>query len=217
MIKQNNLKQQLSLYLVMGSQNCKYDPVETLEKAIQGGVTFFQFREKGEGSKTGEEKIELGLQLKEVCYRHGVPFIVNDDLGLAIELDADGLHIGQEDGDMKKIKDSLKSHQLFGVSTHNVEEALEAHRIGVDYIGVGPMFNTTTKDDIEEVRGPVVIKEIREQLPDIPVVGIGGIKHDNASQVIEAGADGVAVISDITKAESVDESTKRIVEKSNRS
>ncbi|GEN46145.1 thiamine phosphate synthase [Alkalibacillus haloalkaliphilus] len=201
MIKQNNIKQQLEIYLVMGSQNCKHDPVETLKKAIQGGVTFFQFREKGKGSRTGEGKIELGLQLKEVCHQHGVPFIVNDDLGLAIELDADGLHIGQEDGDMKKIKDSLKSHQLFGVSTHNVKEALEAHRIGVDYIGVGPMFNTATKDDIEEVRGPVVIKEIREQLPDIPLVGIGGIKHDNASQVIEAGADGVAVISDIAQAD----------------
>ncbi|NIK13243.1 thiamine phosphate synthase [Alkalibacillus almallahensis] len=210
------IEQQLALYLVMGSQNCKHDPVETLEKAIQGGVTFFQFREKGVGSKIGEEKIELGLCLKEVCHQYGVPFIVNDDLELVSELDADGLHIGQKDGDMKKMKESLKSYQMLGVSTHNVDEALEAQKLGVDYIGVGPMFNTSTKDDIEEVNGPIVIKEIRKQLPNIPLVGIGGIKHSNASQVIEAGADGVAVISDITQAESVKEATERLVENANR-
>ncbi|WP_411955208.1 thiamine phosphate synthase [Alkalibacillus sp. S2W] len=209
------IEKQLALYLVMGSQNCKHDPVETLEKAIQGGVTFFQFREKGGGSKIGEEKIELGLRLKEVCRQYDVPFIVNDDLELVSELDADGLHVGQKDGDMKKMKESLKSYQMLGVSTHNVNEALEAQKLGVDYIGVGPMFNTSTKDDIEEVNGPIVIKEIRERLPNIPLVGIGGIKHDNASQVIEAGADGVAVISDITQAQSVKDATERLVENAN--
>ncbi|WP_188207232.1 thiamine phosphate synthase [Alkalibacillus aidingensis] len=197
-----DLKQQLSLYLVMGSQNCIHDPVTTLEEAIKGGVTFFQYREKGEGARVGDERVQLGLRLKEVCHRCEIPFIVNDDLQLALELDADGLHIGQDDGDVNEIKRKLGEQKILGLSTHNVEEAVQANKYDVDYIGVGPMFDTKTKEDIEEVRGPVVVKEIREELPDIPLVGIGGINQGNAEYVTNAGANGVAVISAISKAKS---------------
>ncbi|MGM7703401.1 thiamine phosphate synthase [Pseudalkalibacillus sp. Hm43] len=197
-----NLKEALRLYFVMGSANCNgRDPRNVLKEAIDGGVTFFQFREKGNGCLAGDAKRELALDLKAICHASGVPFIVNDDVELALDVDADGVHIGQEDGSVEEVR-RLIGDKLLGVSTHNVEEAEAAVRAGADYIGVGPMFMTKTKDDIEEVRGPVVIQSIREAGHEVPLVGIGGIQASNAHEVMEAGADGVAVISGISGAES---------------
>ncbi|KGX86524.1 thiamine-phosphate pyrophosphorylase [Pontibacillus marinus BH030004 = DSM 16465] len=195
------MAEHLQLYLVMGSQNCYQDPIEVLQKAIQGGVTCFQYREKGSGAKVGSERGELGLHFKEACHSYGIPFIVNDDVNLAMELEADGVHIGQEDGMVQEIRSLIGSERLLGVSAHNVHEAEKAIKEGADYIGVGPMFHTSTKKDTEQVRGPIVIREIREVFPDFPVVGIGGISKRNAYDVVSSGANGVAVISAISQAE----------------
>ena len=205
--------QHMQVYFVMGSTNCTNSPLEVLTEAIEGGITFFQYREKGIGAKVGEQKYELAKQLMEVCRANKVPFIVNDDIELALTLDADGVHVGQDDGDLAAIRKKIGQNKILGISTHNVEEALEAVKIGADYIGVGPMFFTSTKEDIEEVKGPSVISTIRQAGVTLPIVGIGGISIENAQEVLEAGANGVAVISAISKATSP---TEAVIELKNR-
>lgn len=189
--------EQFILYLVMGSTNCLKPPEFVLEEAIKGGVSIFQFREKGKNCLQGIAKYELAKQLQAICKKHNIPFIINDDVEMALELDADGVHVGQEDGNLKQIR-KIIGNKILGISTHNVEEARKAVTFGADYIGVGPMYSTKTKIDIQEVRGPVVIEEIRLNGIMLPIVGIGGISADNVSRVLSAGANGVAVISAIT-------------------
>jgi thiamine-phosphate pyrophosphorylase len=202
-----NIRESLKLYFVMGSTNCNQPPVQTLEQAIQGGVTLFQFREKGIGSLQGEEKLQLARELKDVCNRNGVPFIVNDDLDLALLVDADGVHVGQEDVSIEVVKEKL-GNKIVGVSCHNIEEARLAIENGANYIGVGPMYPTRTKIDTREVTGPSLISQMRVANISIPIVGIGGITAENALPVLQAGADGVAVISAISQHKSPKEAAE---------
>jgi thiamine-phosphate pyrophosphorylase len=204
-----NIREQLALYFVMGSPNCKAEPEKVAEEAMKGGVTIFQFREKGTGSLEGEEKKRLAKALQDVCKKHGVPFIVNDDVDLAIEIEADGVHIGQEDEQIEHVRKKI-GNKILGVSVHNVEEAKHAQALGADYLGVGPIFHTTTKEDIREVSGPFVIQAIRDEGLTIPLVGIGGINAQNAHEVIQAGGDGVAVISAISLQESPEQSAREL-------
>ncbi|KMJ57956.1 thiamine-phosphate pyrophosphorylase [Bacillus sp. LL01] len=193
----------LNVYFVMGSKDCNgRDPGAVLQESIRGGITLFQFREKGSGAKLGAEKLKLARELRGICQKHAVPFIVNDDIDLALEVEADGVHIGQEDATFCEVKERLTPGMIIGVSCHSVEEAAEAVRAGADYIGVGPMYFTTTKKDIKEVKGPAVIRQIRNSGMTVPIVGIGGISVGTAEAVLESGADGVAVISAISKADS---------------
>lgn len=202
-------KDSLNVYFVMGSVDCNgRDPRDVLQEAINGGITLFQFREKGNGAKVGLEKRMLARELKDICKRHEIPFIVNDDIDLAIEVEADGLHIGQEDSPFSVAEERLAPDMIIGVSCHTVEEAVAAVNNGADYIGVGPMYFTNTKKDIREVKGPEVIREIRNAGLTVPIVGIGGITVENAVEVLAAGADGIAVISAISKAASVFEAAK---------
>lgn len=196
-------REELNLYFVMGSSDCNgRDPSGVLQEAINGGITLFQFREKGHDAKVGAEKKELALELKKICKRHDIRFIVNDDIDLAVEIGADGVHIGQEDTAFPVAKEKLISRMIIGVSCHTVEEAEAAVNHGADYIGVGPMYFTTTKKDIREVKGPEVVRQIRNAGMTIPIVGIGGISVEHTGEVLKSGADGVAVISAISKAKS---------------
>jgi thiamine-phosphate pyrophosphorylase len=205
-----NLKESLRLYFIMGSPNCESShPAEILEEAISGGVTFFQFREKGTNALTGSSKKQLAQQLKEICHKNNVPFIVNDDVDLAIEIDADGVHIGQEDEDLDFAREKMKN-KLLGVSAHNLEEAKIAIQKGADYLGVGPMYETKTKLDVRDIQGPRIIKEMRKAGILIPIVGIGGISSNNASEIMNAGADGIAVISSISGSISPQKAAKEL-------
>jgi thiamine-phosphate pyrophosphorylase len=205
-----NLNEKLKLYFVMGSINCKGDPETVLREAIAGGIGAFQFREKGKGALSGREKRQLALQLKRICRQFGVLFLVNDDVDLALEIDADGVHIGQEDLSVEIARKKIGS-KILGVSAHNVEEAMIAALHGADYLGVGPMYPTTTKSDIREVLGPSVIKQIRQSGITLPIVGIGGITLGRAKPVISAGADGIAVISAIAQADSPRETARQLL------
>ncbi len=207
-----NLKNLLKLYLIMGSPNCKRDPKDVLREAIDGGVTLFQFREKGEGSLTGDAKRNFARELQEICRDHHVPFIVNDDVDIALQLDADGVHVGQDDEAIELVREKIGS-KILGVSAHNVEEAVDAVNKGADYIGVGPMFPTETKADAREVQGPRIIKELREAGILLPIVGIGGIQPSNASEVIKAGAEGVSVISAISYASDPKQSAQEFIDR----
>lgn len=191
------LRQQLKLYFVTGRPQCRHQPEMVLQEAIRGGVTMFQYREKGEGALQGEERSALGRRLKAICHKHGIPFIVNDDVELAQTLDADGIHVGQEDRSAADVRRMFPG-KILGVSAHDEEEARTAVWIGADYLGVGPMYVTRTKADTRSVQGPDGIRRLREDGVDVPLVGIGGVTDANAGEVMRAGADGVAVISAIS-------------------
>jgi thiamine-phosphate pyrophosphorylase len=197
----------LLLYFVMGSQDCsKQNPVEILQLAIQGGITCFQFREKG-SSLSLRETVQLGRKLKQVCDDYQIPFIVNDRVDLAIILKATGVHLGQVDLPANEVRHMLGPADWIGVSAKTAAEARQAFRDGANYIGVGPMFSTSSKPDAGPAIGPEAIHRMRADI-DIPIVGIGGITPERAPAVIEAGAQGVAVISAISKAEKPEQAAK---------
>ncbi|GFO53008.1 thiamine biosynthesis bifunctional protein ThiED [Geomonas sp. Red276] len=164
--------------------------VERVAEALTGGVSVLQYRDK---MRSPEERLAIGKELKELCSRHQVKFIINDDLELALKLDADGVHLGQEDGDPVVARALLGPGKLLGISTHSLEEALAAQAAQADYVGFGAIYPTGTKE-VPETRGPEGVEALKGKLR-IPVVAIGGITRDNAPPVLEAGADAVAVIS----------------------
>ncbi|MGE6539946.1 thiamine phosphate synthase [Bacillus luti] len=215
-IEIDKMSKLLQVYFIMGSNNCMKDPLAVLKEALDGGVTLFQFREKGEGALTGEKRLQFAKEVQALCKEHGVPFIVNDDVELAIELDADGVHVGQDDEGITSVRERM-GDKIIGVSTHTIEEARWAIENGADYLGVGPIFPTSTKKDTKAVQGTKGLAHFREQGIMIPIVGIGGITIENTASVIEAGADGVSIISAISLAESAYESTKELVEEVSKS
>ncbi|MFK4426544.1 thiamine phosphate synthase [Bacillus mycoides] len=215
-ITMDEMSRLLRVYFIMGSNNCTKERLQVLRDALEGGITIFQFREKGEGALTGEKRIDFAKELQALCKEYDVPFIVNDDVELALELDADGVHVGQDDEGITSVRKKM-GDKIIGVSTHTIEEARWAIENGADYLGVGPIFPTSTKKDTKAVQGTKGLKYFREQEITIPIVGIGGITIENTASVIEAGADGVSVISAISLAESAYESTKKLVEEVNKS
>lgn len=208
-ISTGDMRQLLQVYFIMGSTNCYKDPLAVLEEAIAGGITLFQFREKGAGALTGQAKYKLAGELQRICQKGGVPFIVNDDIELAIALDADGVHIGQEDAPADVVRSKLRG-KIVGVSAHTLDEAKLAVEQGADYLGLGPIFPTSTKEDAKAVQGTWLIEQLRNAGMSVPIVGIGGINQHNAASVMKAGADGVSVITAISHAESVAESTRQL-------
>ncbi|KKI94111.1 thiamine-phosphate pyrophosphorylase [Bacillus sp. SA1-12] len=199
-ISRIQMNELLRLYFIMGSNNCKIAPQAVLEQAIKGGITLFQFREKGSGSFTGDEKVLLAKQLQAICKNYSIPFIVNDDVELALALNADGVHIGQDDASAMEVRQKI-GNRILGVSAHNLEEIEKAIVDGADYAGIGPIYTTKTKEDANTAQGTTLIKEIREKGIDLPIVGIGGITSENAAPVINSGGNGVSVISAISLAE----------------
>ncbi|MED0864503.1 thiamine phosphate synthase [Bacillus safensis] len=196
--EQQQIKQQLSVYFIMGTTNTTRQPLDVVKEAIQGGITMFQFREKGEKALQGDEKKQLARQIQALCQEANVPFIVNDDVQLAIDLDADGVHVGQEDTNAKDVRERI-GNKILGVSTHNLDEVKQAMKDGADYVGMGPVYPTETKKDTRSVQGVSLITEVRRHGLQIPIVGIGGITYDNAAPVIQAGADGISIISAISQ------------------
>ncbi|GIO36462.1 thiamine-phosphate synthase [Paenibacillus antibioticophila] len=188
------MRECLKVYLVVGSANCQDDPLYVVREALAGGATMVQYREKGDGSLTGEARIQLGLQLQELCREAGVPFIINDDVELALQLQADGVHIGQEDADAGWVRSGIGGG-ILGVSVHQLEEAERAVQQGADYLGIGPIYPTSSKPDAHAVHGLQILPGLRQAGIHLPLVGIGGITLERAGEVISAGADGIAVIS----------------------
>ncbi|MGM9921642.1 MAG: thiamine phosphate synthase [Bhargavaea sp.] len=204
------IREKLRVYFIMGSRNAgARDPLEVLEAALRGGITCFQLREKGPGALTGSELRAFGKACRDLCRTYGVPFIVNDDVSLALELGADGVHIGQEDGDAGEMRQQIGS-RILGVSAHNLKEVRKAADAGADYIGIGPVCATTSKPDARPVCGTQPLREAAEAFPDLPSVGIGGITKDNAGSVIAAGASGVSVITAISLVADPDKAAREI-------
>jgi hydroxymethylpyrimidine kinase / phosphomethylpyrimidine kinase / thiamine-phosphate diphosphorylase len=163
---------------------------ERVLEALDGGISYLQYRNK---ERDFDRKLNEGWELRQLCREREVTFIVNDDLRLARELDADGIHLGQEDGSVVETRRVLGKGKLIGVSTHNLDEALRAEAEGADYIGFGAIYPTSSKD-VDHMPGPEGLAAVRGRVR-LPVVAIGGISRDNAPRVIDAGADALAVIS----------------------
>lgn len=187
------------LYAITGEQ---FHPgrglVEVMREAIIGGADIIQLRDK---TSSKEELLCKAKALRELTSQHGVTFIVNDHIDIALECDADGIHLGQNDMSLEEAR-KLVGNRIIGISTHAIEEAILAEKQGADYIGVGPVFATKTKVDVV---APVTIDYVREvaQTIKIPFVAIGGIKLDNVDEVIRAGADRICAVSEIVGSDDV--------------
>lgn len=170
--------------------------VQVCEEILQNGVTFLQVREKDLDQAAFAAEAQ---QLKAVCARYHTPFVVNDSVEVAMEIDADGVHVGQSDIMGRDIRSMIGPDKILGISARTVEEAVAAQEAGADYIGVGAVFGSTTKKNARNLS----VEKLREisNSVTIPVVAIGGINTDNLSQLAGSGVDGVAVVSAIFAAE----------------
>jgi len=197
-------KEHLKLYFICGSQDIPHETslTEVVTEALKSGITMFQFREKGEGSLSGSEKITLAEKLLSLCRSYHVPFIVNDYVDLAKMIDADGIHVGQKDENIATFDKEFED-KIIGLSISDLEEYQSSDLTNVDYIGVGPMYNTGSKSDAKAPVGPEMIQNLRTKLQDFPIVAIGGINTENAQLVINSGADGISVISAIAKSPNI--------------
>jgi thiamine-phosphate pyrophosphorylase len=174
--------------------------------AVEGGATVIQFREKDAPTR---EMYRTAIKLKEFLSPYGIPLIVNDRIDIALAVDADGVHLGQEDMPVDVARRIMGPGKIIGASATNLEEAVEAERSGADYIGFGPIFPTGTKPDASPPTGLAPLRDVCKRV-GIPVVAIGGITASNASLCLEAGAAGVAVISAVLMAPDMVEATRAI-------
>ena len=165
---------------------------EQVEEAVKAGVTFVQLREKNIGD---EEFTALAKEIKAITDKYKVPFVINDNIDVAIACEADGVHVGQKDMEAGDVRAKIGEGKILGVSANTLEQALKAERSGADYIGVGAVFSTSTKLDANDISYETV-KEICSSV-SIPVVAIGGINRNNILALSGTGLDGVAVVSAI--------------------
>lgn len=178
---------------------------EVVKESLDGGVTFLQLREK---QLDEDHFLEEAKKLQGLCSEYNVPFIINDNVEIALAINADGVHIGQSDMEMKEAREKLGPDKIIGVSAHTKEEALLAQAQGADYLGVGAVFPTSSKDDAESVSYET-LKEICEVV-SIPVVAIGGITKDNLHQLSGSGISGVSVISAIYAQPDIKEAAREL-------
>ncbi|GAA9387778.1 thiamine phosphate synthase [Helicobacter pylori] len=187
-------------YHIKGGKNDRINALlDTLESALQSQITAFQFRQKGDLALQDPIEIkQLALECQKLCQKYGTPFIVNDEVQLALELKADGVHVGQEDMAIEEVMALCKKRLFIGLSVNTLEQALKVrHLDGVAYLGVGPIFPTPSKKD-KQVVGVELLKKIQDSGVKKPLVAIGGITTHNASKLQKFS--GIAVISAITQA-----------------
>lgn len=200
------IKNAMQLYAVTDSRLAKDKTVaEQVECAICGGVTCVQLREKNADK---ESFLKKALEIKEICKGAKIPFIVNDDVEIAIESGADGVHVGQSDMEASNVRDLIGDKMILGVSVQTVEQAVKAEKSGADYLGVGAVFPTDTKKDADSVSYDT-LREICNGV-SIPVVAIGGINAENMTQLIGSGIDGVALVSAVFGTEDIETECRRL-------
>lgn len=182
------------------------DLTSVCKSVIENGATFLQIREKDLDEGTFEQEAEA---LKKLCAQYHIPFVVNDSVEIALDIDADGVHVGQSDIKGRDIRSMIGNEKILGISAATVEEAIAAEKAGADYIGVGAVFATSTKKNARNLTVEK-LKEISESV-SIPVVAIGGIGVSNIMELVESGVDGVAVVSAIFAAENPGEATAKLL------
>ena len=200
-------KEDLLLYAVTDRRWLKDGEtlVTRTEEAIDGGVTFVQLREKDLDEENFERE---GRELKELCRKRGVPFVINDNVELAAKLDADGVHVGQSDMEALDVRKIIGGDKILGVSAQTVEQAVTAEKHGADYLGVGAVFPTGSKDDAAEVSYDT-LRAICDAVK-IPVIAIGGITEENVTELSKSGICGIAVISALYAKEDIKSAAQRL-------
>ena len=205
----NCTRQQLMLYTVtdrhwLGEKSL----YQVVEESLQGGATFIQLREK---QLDRPAFLQEAKEIKTLCRRYGVPFVIDDDVDLALEVDADGVHVGQSDMEAGNVREKLGPDKIVGVSARTVEQALLAQQRGADYLGVGAVFPTGSKDDAK-LLDHQVLRDICDAV-SIPVIAIGGITRENVQELAGTGICGVAVISAIYGQSDVRQAAREMKEK----
>ena len=199
-------KKDLLLYAVTDRSWLNGDTVyQQVEKALKGGATFIQLREK---NLDRQAFLEEAKQIKELCKRYGVPFVINDDVEIAAAVDADGVHVGQNDMEALDVRARLGQDKIIGVSARTVEQALLAEKHGASYLGVGAVFHTGSKADAKGIRHET-LREICKAVK-IPVIAIGGISKENMMQLSGSGICGVAVISAFFAQPDIEEAAREL-------
>lgn len=196
------------LYVILDSALLKAPPVECAQTLVEAGVRLMQYRNK---TASARQSLEVSADLVQRLHPLGASLVVNDRADVAALAGAKGVHIGQEDLDVEQARRVVGISSWVGVSTHNLEQFRRAAATSADYIAVGPVFPTSSKANPDPLIGPQFIREVRP-LTDKPIVAIGGITLERAASVIAAGADSVAVISDILAAPKPGERARRYLE-----
>ena len=221
----NNIQEILLLYFVAGTQDCQhlgnnptYNLLSVLKQALDGGITCFQFRDKGKFSleNSPDEQRSLAISCRDLCHQYNVPFIVDDNVDLALEIEADGIHVGQSDTPVKTIRARSNKPLIIGWSVNRLDEAKIGEEIAeIDYFGVGPIFTTQSKENPSPTLGMEFIQTLRNKGITKPLVAIGGIKLEHVKTLRKYGADGVAVITAITQSNDIKSATQALKEENN--
>jgi len=198
----------MDLYFITDSRLTRKTVLEDVKSAIRAGVKIIQYREK---NKSTRDMIKEAKKIGELCKKNDVLFIINDRIDIALAVDADGVHLGNEDMTYSTARKILGNKKIIGLTVHNIKEAVEAERIGADYVGVSPIFETKTKLDAGKPGGLKLIKDIKEVIK-IPFVAIGGINENNLKSVIKAGAKSIVAISAIVTKADVEKECKKFRE-----
>ena len=196
------------LYVILDAALLTISETECAEKLAAAGVRLLQYRNKRASAR---ELFESSKRLSALLMPQGVTFVVNDRADVALAAEASGVHVGQEDLGAEAARSVIGDGKLLGVSTHNLEQFKQAAATSADYVAVGPVFSTSTKANPDPVVGIELIRQVRS-LTDKPIVAIGGITLERAAEVIQAGADSVAVISDILLAPDAGKRARQYVE-----
>ena len=207
LLRQDKANKLAGLYVILDTQTLKgRNEVEVAHQVILGGARVIQLRDK---QRSKSQLLEVARELKEVCHESGILFIINDYLDLALAVDSDGLHLGQKDLPVSEARRLLPMDKLIGCSVTTQSEAIRAQSDGADYIAVGAIYPTPSKEGFKLV-GLETLQEIRNSV-SLPLVAIGGIDHTNVEAVVRTVADGVAVIKAVLGAENVREATHELV------
>jgi thiamine-phosphate pyrophosphorylase len=195
----------IDLYFITDSKLTRKTVLEDVRAAIKAGVKIIQYREK---EKTTGEVLEEAKKIGKLCKENSILFIINDRVDVALAVNADGIHLGNEDMPYSIARKLLGRKKIIGLTVQNIQEAIEAEKIGADYVGVSPIFETKTKVDAGKPAGTELIKVVKGKLK-IPFVAIGGINEKNIKSVLKAGAKSVAIISAIITKDNVEKECKK--------
>lgn len=204
--QKNSFLEEIDFYLVTDSGLSKKGTLSDVKESVEAGCKIVQYREKNKSTK---EMIGEASEIKRICSGRAI-FLVNDRIDVALAVDADGVHIGQDDMPIETARKLLGTGKIIGLTVHDVDEAIEAERNGADYVGLGSMFDTSTKKDAGKGIGPARVREVKNAIR-IPVIAIGGINKENCRSVIENGADGLVAISAVVCSDDVKRETSEFI------
>jgi len=196
---------EIDLYFITDSKLTKKNILEDIEAALRAGVKIIQYREK---EKETKYMIEEAAKIKKLCKENSALFLINDRVDICLAVDADGVHLGQDDMPYLTARTLLGNEKVIGLTTHNLEEAIQAEYLGADYIGVSPIFETKTKPNARKPAGLKFLKDVKNKIR-IPYVAVGGINESNIRDVLATGTKYVAIVSAILTKENVEEECKK--------